>query len=230
MNNTNLSFPHNQSNKHLTHWCLVTLHGDIDPDEYWLSNGLLYRGTKPLPEPMLSPLTIILLKYPRDQWVGNTNLPWSLPHNHSYNHFSWPVYKHIHLSGQFWLQGVLQGHQHSSGQTSWENNIPLTINDKGVNHSRLINSPGLVAGGGIQSPTPWSSTEFHATTIPLTLTHVPHQGVVSLTFCKLSKIFSRNLCVAEIALPTSISSWNFVRVPKAMLWAHVQSFSLKFSP
>ena len=27
-----------------------------------------------------------------------------------------------------------------------------------------------------------------------------------------------------------ISSWNLVRVPKAMLWAHVQSFSLKFSP
>ena len=27
-----------------------------------------------------------------------------------------------------------------------------------------------------------------------------------------------------------ISSWNYVRVPKAWLWAHVQSFSLKFSP
>ena len=26
-----------------------------------------------------------------------------------------------------------------------------------------------------------------------------------------------------------ISSWNFVRVPKAWLWAHVQSFSLKFA-
>ena len=56
------------------------------------------------------------------------------------------------------------------------------------------------------------------------------QGVVSLTFRELSNIFSRNLCVAEIALPMIISSWNFVRVPKAMLCAHVQSFSLKFSP
>ena len=25
-------------------------------------------------------------------------------------------------------------------------------------------------------------------------------------------------------------NWNFVRVPKAMLWAHAQSFILKFSP
>ena len=57
-----------------------------------------------------------------------------------------------------------------------------------------------------------------------------HQGVVSLTFCELSKIFSRNLCIAEITLPMRISSWNLVRVPKAMLWAQVQSFSLKFSP
>ena len=55
-------------------------------------------------------------------------------------------------------------------------------------------------------------------------------GFVSLTFCELSKIFSRNVCVAEITLLMSISSWNFVRVHKAMLWAHVQSFTLKFSP
>ena len=56
------------------------------------------------------------------------------------------------------------------------------------------------------------------------------QGIVSLTFRNLSKIFSRNVCVLEIALSISISSWNFVRVPKAMLWAHLQIFSLKFSP
>ena len=41
-----------------------------------------------------------------------------------------------------------------------------------------------------------------------------HQpGVVSLTFHELSKIFSRNLCIAEIVLVMKISSWNFVRVP-----------------
>ena len=40
-------------------------------------------------------------------------------------------------------------------------------------------------------------------------------GVVSLTLRELSKIFSRNLCIAKIALPMSITSWNFVRVPKA---------------
>ena len=54
------------------------------------------------------------------------------------------------------------------------------------------------------------------------------QGLVSLTFRELSKIFSRNLCIAKIVLRMRISSWNFVCVPKAMLWAHVQSFSLKF--
>ena len=56
------------------------------------------------------------------------------------------------------------------------------------------------------------------------------QGVVSLTFHELSKIFSRILCTAEIVLLMRMSSWHFVRVPKAMLWAHVQSFSLKSSP
>ena len=55
-------------------------------------------------------------------------------------------------------------------------------------------------------------------------------GVVALTFCKLSKIFSRNLCIAEIVLLMIISSWNFVHKPKAMLWAHIQIFSLKLSP
>ena len=42
--------------------------------------------------------------------------------------------------------------------------------------------------------------------------------------------FSRNLCIAQIVLVMRISSWNFVRVPKALLWAHVQIFRLKFSP
>ena len=51
-----------------------------------------------------------------------------------------------------------------------------------------------------------------------------------LTFGELSKIFSRNLRIAEIVLLMTISSWNFVRGPKSMLWAHVQSFSLKFLP
>ena len=55
------------------------------------------------------------------------------------------------------------------------------------------------------------------------------RGGVSLAFCELSKIFSRNLCIAEIVLLMRISSWNFVCVPKAMLWAHIHSFSLKLS-
>ena len=37
-------------------------------------------------------------------------------------------------------------------------------------------------------------------------------GRVSLTFYEFSNIFSRNLCITEIAL----SSWNFVRVPHAL--------------
>ena len=53
-------------------------------------------------------------------------------------------------------------------------------------------------------------------------------GGVSLTFHELSKIFSQNLCITEIVF-MRIPSQNFVRVPKAMLWAHTQSFSLKFS-
>ena len=40
---------------------------------------------------------------------------------------------------------------------------------------------------------------------------------VSLTFHELYKMFSRNLCIAQIILLLNISSWNFVRVPKAML-------------
>ena len=35
-------------------------------------------------------------------------------------------------------------------------------------------------------------------------------GVVSLTFCELSKIFSRNLCIAEFIVLLRISNWNFV--------------------
>ena len=54
-------------------------------------------------------------------------------------------------------------------------------------------------------------------------------GVVSLTFRELSKIISRKYITPEITFTARISSWNFVRVPKAWLWAHVQSFSLKFS-
>ena len=50
-------------------------------------------------------------------------------------------------------------------------------------------------------------------------------GVVSLMFRKISWKYT----IPEITFMVRISSWNFVPVPKAMLWAHVQSFSLKFS-
>ena len=50
------------------------------------------------------------------------------------------------------------------------------------------------------------------------------QGAVSLTFRDLFKIISRKYAITFILI---ISSWNFVRVPKAWLWTHVQSFSLK---
>ena len=55
------------------------------------------------------------------------------------------------------------------------------------------------------------------------------QGAVSLTSRKLPKIFSRKYTTPEITFMVRISIWKFVRVPKAWLWAHVQSFSLKFS-
>ena len=55
------------------------------------------------------------------------------------------------------------------------------------------------------------------------------QGVVSLTLRELSKIISRKYTMPEITYMVRISSWNFVREPKARLWAHVQSFNLKFS-
>ena len=54
-------------------------------------------------------------------------------------------------------------------------------------------------------------------------------GVVSLTFRELSKIISRKYTTPKITFTVRISSWKFVRVPKAWPWAHVQSFSLKFS-
>ena len=54
-------------------------------------------------------------------------------------------------------------------------------------------------------------------------------GVVTLTFRELSKIILRKYTILEITFMVRISSWNFVRGPKAMLWAHTQSSSLKFS-
>ena len=62
--------------------------------------------------------------------------------------------------------------------------------------------------------------------------HVPVKvilGVVSLMFHKLSEIISPKYTMPEITFTVRISSWNLVCVPKAWLWAHVQSFSLKFS-
>ena len=43
-------------------------------------------------------------------------------------------------------------------------------------------------------------------------------GFVSLTSRELSKILSRNLCIAEIVLLIMISSWNFVLVHKVSAW------------
>ena len=43
-------------------------------------------------------------------------------------------------------------------------------------------------------------------------------GGVSLMFCELFKTFSRNLCFAKIIVLMRIPSWNFVCMPKAMLW------------
>ena len=55
-----------------------------------------------------------------------------------------------------------------------------------------------------------------------------YQGVVSLTFRELSKLISRKYTTPEILFMIRILSWNFVHVHKAWVWAHVQSFSLKF--
>ena len=45
----------------------------------------------------------------------------------------------------------------------------------------------------------------------------------------LSKIISWKYTISGNTFMVRISSWNFVRVPKAWLWAHVQGFSLKFT-
>ena len=71
---------------------------------------------------------------------------------------------------------------------------------------------------------------------PLTSVNMPKKSpelhrilrAVSLTFHGLSKITSRKYRVLEITFMVIISSRNFARVPKAWLWAHVQSFGLKF--
>ena len=49
-----------------------------------------------------------------------------------------------------------------------------------------------------------------------------HQGVVSLTFRELSKIISRKYTLPVIKFLVRVSSWNFVRVPKAWLWARTK--------
>ena len=56
-------------------------------------------------------------------------------------------------------------------------------------------------------------TPKHAHPCKCTYTLIDALGVSWLTFSNISTIFSRNLCIAEIILPTRISSWNFVRVP-----------------
>ena len=42
--------------------------------------------------------------------------------------------------------------------------------------------------------------------------------------------YSLEICVLQKSYFMRSSSWYFARVPKAILWEHVQSFSLKFSP
>ena len=56
-----------------------------------------------------------------------------------------------------------------------------------------------------------------------------HRVFFSLTFRELSKIISRKYTMPKITYMLRISSWNFVRAPKASPWAQVQRFSLKFS-
>ena len=53
------------------------------------------------------------------------------------------------------------------------------------------------------------------------------RGVVSLTFHEFSKLFSRNLCIAEIVIIMRISSWKFGRVHKAMLWLQSTKLQLE---
>ena len=48
------------------------------------------------------------------------------------------------------------------------------------------------------------------------------QRVVSLTFRELPKIFSRNLCIAEMVLPMSISSLTLYVCPKPALGTYIK--------
>ena len=54
-------------------------------------------------------------------------------------------------------------------------------------------------------------------------------GVVTQTFCELSKIVSRKYTKTEITFMLGFSNWNFVRLPNALLGAHVHNFRLEFS-
>ena len=69
---------------------------------------------------------------------------------------------------------------------------------------------------------------------PYLLVHAEFQhsygtGAVSLTFHKLSKIILWKYTMPEMTFMVRIPSWNFVRVPEAWPWAHIQSFISKFS-
>ena len=52
-------------------------------------------------------------------------------------------------------------------------------------------------------------------------------GWCFITFREFSKIISRKYTMPAITLMVKISSGDFAHVSKALLWAHVQSFSLK---
>ena len=55
------------------------------------------------------------------------------------------------------------------------------------------------------------------------------QMVVLLIFHEPSKIILTKYTMPEITFLLRISSWNCVCVSEAWLWAHMQSFNLKFS-
>ena len=61
------------------------------------------------------------------------------------------------------------------------------------------------------------------------ITNIRHQEIVSLTFHEPSKMIPQNLDTSEIEILLTSSSWNFVRVPKVMRWAHVQSFIVQMA-
>ena len=72
---------------------------------------------------------------------------------------------------------------------------------------------------------------------PLSMAPISHKSVVSVGARRLFNLrfasspkCSLEICVTEIVLLMIIPSLKFVHIPKATLWAHVQSFSLKFSP